>query len=72
LETKGEKEDQYMKRILAGIMAIVLLLTNVTFGESVYAKSAVDEHAQTLSLGDAHSSAITEDGSLYMWGYPHL
>jgi uncharacterized repeat protein (TIGR02543 family) len=27
------------------------------------------KNAQTISLGYYHSSAITEDGSLYMWGY---
>ncbi|MEY8333207.1 Ig-like domain-containing protein [Lachnospiraceae bacterium 47-T17] len=27
------------------------------------------KNVQTLSLGASHSGAITEDGSLYMWGY---
>jgi hypothetical protein len=57
-----------MKRVLAGFMAVVLLLTNVTYGESVYAKSETGGQAQTLSLGNYYSGAITEDGSLYMWG----
>jgi alpha-tubulin suppressor-like RCC1 family protein/uncharacterized protein YjdB len=33
------------------------------------AKALLMKNAQTLSLGHYHSGAITEDGSLYMWGY---
>ena len=27
------------------------------------------DHVRSVSLGSWHSGAITEDGSLYMWGY---
>lgn len=51
--------------LLAGT-AVFFLLAGLLTGETA---QAAEKRVVKVALGDTHSAAITEDGSLWMWGH---